>query len=306
MLRALVALMSGGVEEAHTFWRMKDFSLPLLGVGLDLSELRIFANGVDVTASATLTASNNPIGNNLSDLVDNSTTSAVVSWGFATVPTLWLKFEFPTSVAVDGVKQAAWTSALRFLEQFTLEWSDDDSTWTPLFSRGMLPDPGVQTLSSLYEALPVPVTGHRYWSISGVTTGGGGTGNLELSEFNVFESGSPVGASAAVIDNARHANNQPSYIGSIANWTDGNLSNRYGWFAADAQQASWRYRFDFGTGVYKEITGVKQGGYDTASNFAAAFSLSYSDDGLNWTVFGSKSGLTYPGNNTLSSEYTFP
>jgi hypothetical protein len=36
------------------------------------------------------------------------------------------------------------------------------------------------------------------------------------------------------------------------------------------------------------------------------FTLQWSDDDSTWTTLGSKSGLSYPGNNTLSGLYSFP
>lgn len=303
MLHHLIALMAGATG-THRYWRLTNFAIPHLGASLDISELAVFQNGVDVTASATKTASSNPTGNNLTNLWDGSLINADVNWAAATVPSLWIKFEFPTSVVINGIKQGTWSSATRWIERFTLEHSDDNSVWTPAFSRGMLPDPGSQVLSSLYEPLPVPPSGHRYWRINGITTGSSGTGNLELSEFDIFESGVAKGSTAT--KSFELSTNQTPYIGAVANWTDNNLSNRFGWFAADAQHATWQYRFDFGAGNYLVIDGAKQGGFDTAANFAAAFTLQYSDDGANWTTLGSKSGLSYPGNNTLSSLYTFP
>jgi hypothetical protein len=51
---------------------------------------------------------------------------------------------------------------------------------------------------------------------------------------------------------------------------------------------------------------VKQAGYDTSGRHMINFTLQNSDDGSSWTTYSTKTGLAYPGNNTLSATYTVP
>jgi len=153
------------------------------------------------------------------------------------------------------------------------------------------------------SALPQDVGGgpgigpHRYWRFTAIQTS---ASFLEISELRLFEdevdvtSGATISASHAVAG------------GSLANLVDGNLSTRAYWSEATVEGGGFWIRFDFGAGNDKDINGVKQGGFDTTGRHMIDFTLESSDDGSTWAAAGSKSGLAYPGNNTLSDLYTIP
>lgn len=294
--------VNASAEGTHLFWRITNIAIPTGGASLDISEIQVFANGVDVTASATKTTSDTPTGNNFTALFDGSTTSADVNWSTAVLSGLWIKFEFPTSVEITGVKQGTWDQALRYIFDFTLESSDDDSIWNYAGNKSGLSYPGDKTLSTEYTFPDPPPSGtdaHRYWRINGINIPSADL--LEISELQVLENSSNVTASALTTVQA-----DPDVFGVASSLFDGNLATRCVWTNAVAEGAGFWIKFDFGIGVEKEINGVKQGGFDTATRYMESFTLQWSDDNVNWTTLGSKSGLTYPGDNTLSSEYTFP
>lgn len=138
---------------------------------------------------------------------------------------------------------------------------------------------------------------HRYWRVRGISVPGS---FLEISELQLLQEGVDVTAEAS-----KSSSDAPSF-GSLSLLFDGNLSSRCFWTNTIAEGAGFWIAFDFGDGEVRNVTGVKQGGYDTSDRYMDTFTLEHSDDGVSWTALGTKSGLAYPGNFTLSTEYTFP
>ncbi len=148
---------------------------------------------------------------------------------------------------------------------------------------------------------PVVIAGagaHRYWRIVDITIPGGGF--FEISEIRVFENSVDVTADAT-----KTSSSAPGF-GSLSHLFDNNLSTRPWWTEAIAEDPAFWIQLDFGFGGDRAIDGLKQGGFDNSLRYMSGFSVEHSDNGTDWTLFATKSGLTYPGNNTLSSEYALP
>lgn len=144
----------------------------------------------------------------------------------------------------------------------------------------------------------VPAGAHRYWRITNVSVPG--TNLLEISELQLFEGGNPVNALAS--KSSSHVPTEP-----FSNLFDGSLTTRCYWSNAVVESGtSFWIKWDFGSGFDTKVDGVKQGGFDNSGRYMDGFTLQWSDDNAAWTTLGSKAGLSYPGNNTLSSLYTFP
>lgn len=148
---------------------------------------------------------------------------------------------------------------------------------------------------------------HALWRITSLTIGSSGT-LLEISELQLFSNGGTVNQNNFALKTSSHVPasdpaNPLSYL------FDGNLSTKPNWTKAVAEQGtSFWIKWDFG-GVSPSSTanidGVKQGGGDDPQRSLRSFSLQYFDDELGtWLTKFSKSGLTHPGNSTLSSLYT--
>ena len=147
-----------------------------------------------------------------------------------------------------------------------------------------------QGYSSGVETLVID--GPIFCQITGITVAGS---HFEVSEIAVFEEG---------VDRTSLATKSSSSApGDLSLLFDGNLTTRTSWTAAVANAADFYVRFQFPS--TRRINGVKMGGYDTADRYPTTFTLSYSFNQTIWSVVGSKTGLTYPGNNTLSSLYSF-
>jgi hypothetical protein len=163
---------------------------------------------------------------------------------------------------------------------------------TMTLSAGMLAGSGAVTVNDTSSAISA-----RYWRVNGIILGAGGS-QLEISELQLFANG--IQQTGATVT----ASSAPAL--ALSNLVDGNLSSRCYWDNSTAEGSGFWIKFDFGAANDKAINGVKQGGFDTNDRYMAAFSLQYSSNDSTWTTLGSKSGLAYPGNNTLSSLYSFP
>jgi hypothetical protein len=89
--------------------------------------------------------------------------------------------------------------------------------------------------------------------------------------------------------------------GNPGNMTDGDLNTRVYWPKSDIT-STWWIQVDLGSA--QDVNGIKQGGYDASTRYISDFTLQYSSNGSTWTTLGSASGLSYPGNYTLSSLIT--
>ena len=139
----------------------------------------------------------------------------------------------------------------------------------------------------------------RYWRITNLSVTN--SAYLELSEVQLL-------SGATVVSSGKTYSTNPALTGSsgggLNDLFDGNLTTRAYWTKADAVSGGFYLKVDLGSPMV--VDGVKQGGFDDSERYMNAFTLEYSDNDASWTALGSKSGLTYPGNNTLSSTYSFP
>ena len=136
----------------------------------------------------------------------------------------------------------------------------------------------------------------RYWRITSLSVPD--VAFLEISEVQLLD------GSTVVSSGKTYSTNPALTGGSLGDLFDGNLTTRAFWAKADAIDPSFYLKVDLGTAMV--VDGVKQGGFDNSNRYMSAFTLQYSSDDSSWTTLGSKSGLSYPGNNTLSSTYSFP
>lgn len=136
----------------------------------------------------------------------------------------------------------------------------------------------------------------RYWQITGIAVIDAGF--FEVSEIQLLT------GTTVVSEGKTYSSQVPPDGFTIGSLFDGNTTTRCYWTATHAEDPAFYIRVDLGTAM--AVDGVKQGGYDTADRYMTDFTLQYSNDASSWTTLGSKTGLAYPGNNTLSSTYTFP
>jgi large exoprotein involved in heme utilization and adhesion len=284
---------------AHRYWRLVSLGLPTGGSFLEISELQVLdETSTNVTASATKTASTNPdVAGALADIFDgNLSTRCTWSDTVALAAAFWIKFDFSGGdVDIRGVKQGGFDTANRSLERFKLQFSDDDSTWTTLNVKNGLAYPGNNTLSSLYAFDPTPLANcHRYWRLKSLIEVGGI--GLQLTELQVLED------HVTVIRYATKTSVIAPSSGSLGGLYDGNLVVPNGWSEAEVEDPTFALVFDFSGDKATAITGVKQARAAGTPSYMTGFALEYSDNGTDYTPFGSVSGITDPGETVLSAE----
>lgn len=129
---------------------------------------------------------------------------------------------------------------------------------------------------------------HRYWRTTGFLVSGS---TMAITEWEPQVSS--VGANRIT-----YTSSDTPTSGSLSALFDQNLTTRCYWDAAIAEAAGFWIKADFGAPV--AIDEIRLGGFDTSNRYPSSFDLQYSDDNSSWTTQASASGLTYPGNNTLS------
>jgi hypothetical protein len=132
----------------HRYWRFVNINITGGGY-LEISELRLYRHGLQ-NSSGTITSSSAPV-NGLPLLVDgNLGTAPYWTEAVAENPAFWIKFSFASPVEINGVAQGGKDNSTRYMESFTLQYSDDDVNWTTLGTNTGLAYPGNSTLSALY------------------------------------------------------------------------------------------------------------------------------------------------------------
>ena len=148
---------------AHRYWRIINVDNGGAAV-LEISEFQMLAAGVDKTSLATKTATAVSFGA-LADLFDGNLSNRVQwpnSGGSNFHDAGWfLKFDFSGGdQAINGIKHGQFDTTSQNLKACTLQYSDNDSTWTTVTSVSGLADPGNFTLSALINMNePVVLTG---------------------------------------------------------------------------------------------------------------------------------------------------
>jgi hypothetical protein len=138
------------------------------------------------------------------------------------------------------------------------------------------------------------VTEARYFRIRSLDVVG--SGNFEPSEIRLYNNGSAVDGAAAVT-----SSNAPT-AGSVSNLIDGNLATTARWTAATAEGVNFWIRWDAGVGNTMHVSEMRLGGGSASSEFLNGYTLQMSNNNSTWVDVYAVTGLSYPGNNTLSGD----
>jgi hypothetical protein len=284
---------SGGGGSAR-YWQYKGFTVA--GTSMQLTDLQPHVSGASVvgakaTPSAT-TSSSAPTGS-LSNLFDGAlntrcywTDTVAEAGGF------YIRADLGSAKKIASVRLGGFDTTDRYPSAFSLQYSDDDSSWTTQASVSGLSYPGNNTISDFIDVRGGgAITAHRYWRLTGITIGGS---FLEISEIELWE-----GDYSYVIT----ASNAPS-SGSLKTLGDGQLSTETSWADTTAEAGGFYIRFDFGAGFSISVDGLKLGAGANNNNFTSTISVESSNDASSWTPRGSVAGITYPGASTLTALLT--
>ncbi len=256
---------------AKRYWQVKGIDVP--GSFLEIEELQLHDSGGNVNSSATKSVLVAPSAGSFGSLFDG--TGAFCAWTAAVAEgaSFYIRWDFGASPKdCIGFKQQGHDDSGRYMA--ACSWYSGDS----------------------------PFSGdHRYWRIKSLSIPDGSF--LEISELQLW--GNDSGVSASLNGSATiTASTNPDFFGSFSSLIDGFNNTRCIWNKGTAENAGFSIKWDFG-GTPRSPTGWKQCGFDTSTRYISAATWEWSDDNSSWTTAKSFSGLSYPGNETLSSLYEF-
>jgi hypothetical protein len=267
---------------AHRYWRTAITAVNG-GSVMQISDLeyRTTAGGSDVTGSGTASATSTNIGHNASDAFDGD---PATSWE-ANSGSVSLKYDFGSGqdknvaeVAIVGGQASATVSP----KDFTIEYSDDNSTWVAWLSvigftswyegqRNVFQITGVVSDSSIASAC-------RYWRLLVKTIGNSGsTAALTEMEMRASSGGSDeTGSGTGINGTAVNTTN------NFSNAFDNNTGTQWQHASSGLSPDAWG-QYDFGSGVTKTITEIAlRASASDANSAPVAFKLQRSDDDLRW------------------------
>jgi hypothetical protein len=273
---------------AHRYWRLFTRFGSSDAVLIAEVELRTSSGGADATGSGTASASSVDGTNTAAKVFDNSTSTFWQStFGSGSVG-VWLEYDFGSGNDKDIVEVALTPSASfanRMPQEFDIQWSDDNATWTTAWSASF------PTWTSAQQVFTKPsAVASRYWRVRG----------------NVYQSGSTIMGCAEI--EMRSTNGGADETGSgtpgsrstaggttAANAFDNNTSTEYA--SLTAAQSEW-LSYDFGSGVTKDIqeiawTARVTGGINNPDQGPVSGWVESSTDGKSWLSRWTFSGKSY-------------
>lgn len=136
---------SAGGGSGHRYWRWINIAVD--GGYLEISELRV-VNGSTPLSVAAATAATAPAGGSsgngvVAELMDDSTSTRTY-WTAAAAEDsgFWIRVDLGSPQVVTGMQMAGFDNSGRYPTDITLQWSDDDSSWTTFGTWSGLTYPG--------------------------------------------------------------------------------------------------------------------------------------------------------------------
>lgn len=203
-------------------------------------EMRETVGGSDATGSGTASAGGGFTGSTAANAFDNSVATSYTPSGTAG----WLKYDFGSGNAKNIVEVAikansATGPATNFAaapKDFTLQWSDDDSSWTTFGGTNHLYGPLLDYFHAFPEATPAAGF-HRFWYILNKTANGGAFYLLDEVEFRATsgsadqvptQSGANGGATGRAIMTSGDSNAHLAFDDTATTtWSSSGTTNRY-------------------------------------------------------------------------------
>lgn len=142
------------IEGAHQYWRLVNLQIPSGGY-FEVSELEIYdssSNGL--SSAAAITSSKSPAYAGLTSLFDGNTNNrAYWTESVAEGSDFFIQWDFGDGITrkVDFLRQAGFDKYHRYIDSFTLQYSDDGVNWTDQSSQTGLTYPGDYTWSEYYD-----------------------------------------------------------------------------------------------------------------------------------------------------------
>jgi hypothetical protein len=177
---------------AHRYWRV-NISRIMGGTQVHVAEIEMHTSigGADVCTGGTASASS--AFNPASSAFDNDINT---KWTALSAPPHWIKYDFGAGndkdiveFSISGAGTAGGGSVTASPADMTLEYSDDNTNWTALFTikdaSGWASQSTIKTYSASqsYET----ATNKRFWRIVPTAVSGGGT-QVQIAELKMYAS----------------------------------------------------------------------------------------------------------------------
>ena len=278
---------------AHRYWRVRFSSAS--GGDVWLSELEFLAAGTAAIVP--------PTSHSVSGTYSASYTSASLFDGVKTSgngwasnsQTCWVAVDFTNPVDIEAARiYNAWqpgsSSELPIPGSIFLEYSDNNSTWVEQ-SREVYggSNYGADLIVGV-NRLPAITKQARYWKLTNVVSR---SDVLNLTRIELWN------GTNRVCQNATLTSSFPADYGTTA--TLKTESTNVVLYNYDTRKAFPDFTWDAGDGNTLEVLLVRFAGGNEA-DFIKYFTLSYSTDGVNWTVYYSSQrfALKYPGSTVFT------
>ena len=229
------------------------------------------------------------------------------SW-VAAVGTRWLSFQFPASAIVTRYAITSRTTSdnnPRSPKTWTLEGSNDGSSWTTLDTQTNVTDWAASVVTHTYDL--ANTASYIYYRVHITASNDGtyvGIGELALYETDLIptmtSNTAPSGVASA---SSEEATPLPAYKA----FNDTSTNNTYDRWATAASTTGW-LRYEFITAyVVKEYALTTQAlTSDGTTKAPKTWTLEGSNDGTNWTTLDTQTNVTDWGSTQWGWRKTFP
>lgn len=281
---------------AHRYWRVR-FSAATGGSNIWLSELEWLRAGTgNIVAPTRSTASSSYSADYKVNTLFDGIKNAGDGWASSAVA-CWVASDFTNPVDLEAVRvfnawQTGSAGELPVLSAVYLEYSDNNTNWTEQSRVAVGSNfPGGDFTVGV-NRLTGPNRQARYWRLSMIE---GYSESLTLSRLELWNSTNRVCQAATLTANI------PAYVGSVSTLKgEGTVGCT---FLYNNRKAFPEFTWDAGSGNTMDVLLVRFAG-PSRQEFIRYFNLSYSSDGVNWTILSTsqKYSLAFPGVNTLTEK----
>lgn len=209
-----------------------------------------------------------------------------------------------------GFREEATSDLTRVATGFTLQYSDDGANWVTKTVVDGIAMPSPNSWSRLYDLTILPFeqemknqnpqptdsNPHRYWRLSNLTFPNGFADYFEPSELEFGTIDQVSGNVVAIPLLGLVSSSYPlANAFSINHCFDDYVDTSCAFSGANAMAVDFYLIIDLGASNEKNVSSIRQATYDNITRYVSGFDVEYSDDGSNWFLKKSVSGLWIPG-----------
>lgn len=284
---------------AHSYWRVRMWKATgNSNNAIRIAELEFITAGTGQLATPTQALSSGDYSATYSkdQLIDGLKTTGI-GWASTIITNAWAGAYFATPVDIEAIKiyhtwQSDTTQQLCVAGAIALEYSDNGTDWTEQSRDSMGVSVIGETIIVGYNRLPGFSKQARYWRLSDIDND---NDLLRLSRIQLWRNTSRVCTAATLTGTVAPVTGSLEFL-----QTEGNSVCDFNRTQAKGYPT---FTWDAGSGNTMDVLLVRFAGPENET-FVKNFTLSYSDDNLNWTTFfvSQKYKLKFPGSYALTNK----